>query len=176
MWFFVEDMADYIKNNVAAEKNKTTKLQNLRKELLIPLTREDHSDAITNQGCAIMQDPPGNGDCQFPALTYLLLQLRVHHLPSTLRAEVVWYLEANSRDHEGWPLELFVATPCSSYIQQVRKSRNFGDDLTLRAVEHLFNVKITVVLTLGGDAMAVMSSVSNTPLTRFTIGHLTFMR
>ena len=54
MWFFVEDMADYIKNNVAAEKNKTTKLQNLRKELLIPLTREDHSDAITNQGCAIM--------------------------------------------------------------------------------------------------------------------------
>ena len=54
MWFSVEDMADYVKSNVVGEKNKTTKLQNLRKELLIPLTTEDHLDEITNQGYAII--------------------------------------------------------------------------------------------------------------------------
>ena len=89
MWFSVEDMADYIKSNVVGEKNKTTKLQNLRKELLIPLTTEDHLDAITNQGYAIIYDPPGNGDCQFAALTYLLQRIGVYCSPSTLRAEVV---------------------------------------------------------------------------------------
>ena len=91
--FSVEDMVDYINNNAAAEKNKTTKLQNLRKELLIPLTREDRLDAITNQGYAIIYDPPGNGDYQFAALTYLLQRIGVHRSPSTLRAKVVrkWF-------------------------------------------------------------------------------------
>ena len=88
IWFSVEDMVDYINNNAAAEKNKTTKLQNLRKELLIPLTREDRLDAITNQGYAIIYDPPGNGDYQFAALTYLLQRIGVHRSPSTLRAKV----------------------------------------------------------------------------------------
>ena len=106
------------------------------------------------------------------SLQLLLQHIGVHHLPSTLRAEVVRYLEANSRDHEGWPLELFVATPWSSYIQQMRKSGTSVDELTLRAVARLFNVEITVALTLGGDAMAIMSPVSNAPLTRFTIAHL----
>ena len=93
IWFSVEDMVDYINNNAAAEKNKTTKLQNLRKELLIPLTREDRLDAITNQGYAIIYDPPGNGDYQFAALTYLLQRIGVHRSPSTLRAKVVrkWF-------------------------------------------------------------------------------------
>ena len=63
MWFSVEDMADYVKDKVAADKNKTTKLENLRKKLLMPLTREDRLDAITNQEYAIIYDPPGNGDC-----------------------------------------------------------------------------------------------------------------
>ena len=63
MWFSVEDMADYVKDNVVADKNKTTKLENLRKKLLMPLTREDRLDAITNQEYAIIYDPPGNGDC-----------------------------------------------------------------------------------------------------------------
>ena len=161
MWFSVEDMADYIKSNVVGEKNKTTKLQNLRKELLIPLTTEDHLDEITNQGYAIIYDPPGNGDCQFAALTYLLQRIGVHRSPSTLRAEVVQYLETNSRDHESWPLKLFMATPWSSYVQQMRKSGTFGDELTLRTVANLFNLEITVISTLGEDAMAIMSPVSN---------------
>ena len=147
MWFSVEDMADYMKNNVVAEKNKTTKLQNLTKELMIPLTREDHLYAITNQGYAIIYDPPGNGDCQFAALTYLLQRIGIHRSPGTLRAEVVRYLEANSTDHEGWPLEM------------------------LRAVANLFNIEMTVVLTHGEDPMAMASPVSNAPLTRFTVGH-----
>ena len=171
MWFSVEDMADYMKNNVVAEKNKTTKLQNLTKELMIPLTREDHLYAITNQGYAIIYDPPGHGDCQFAALTYLLQRIGIHRSPGTLRAEVVRYLEANSTDHEGWPLEMFVPTPWSSYIQQMRQSGTFGDELTLRAVANLFNIEITVVSTHGEDPMAMASPVSNAPLTRFTVGH-----
>ena len=171
MWFSVEDMADYIQSNADAEKNKTKKLQNLRKELLISLTREDRLDETTNQGYAIIYDPPGNGNCQSVALTHLLQRIGVHRSPSTLRAEVVRYLEANNRDHEGWPLELFVVTPWSSYIQQMRKSGTFGDELTLRAVANVFNVEIAVVSTLGEDAMAIMSPVSNAPLARFTIGH-----
>ena len=160
----------YIKNNAVAEK-KTKKLENLRKELLIPLTREDRLDEITNQGYAIIYDPPGNGDCQFAALPYLLQRIGVYRSPSTLREETVWYLEANDRDHEGWPLELFVATPWSSYIQQMRRSGTFGDDLTLRAVANLFNVEIAGVSTLWEDAMAIMLPVSNAPVTRFTTRH-----
>ena len=34
-------------------------------------------------------DPPGNGDCQFAALTYLLQRIGDHRSPSTLRAKVV---------------------------------------------------------------------------------------
>ena len=128
-------------------------------------------DEITNQGYAIIYDPPGNGDCQFAALPYLLQRIGVYRSPSTLRAEAVRYLEANDRDHEGWPLKLFVATPWSSYIQLMRRSGTFGDDLTLRAVANLFNVEIVGVSTLGEDAMAIMLPVSNAPLTRFTIGH-----
>ena len=64
-----------------------------------------------------------------------------------------------------------MATPWSSYIQQMRKSGTFGDELTLRAVANLFNFKITVVSTLGEDAMAIISPASNGPLTRFTIGN-----
>ena len=67
MWFSVDDMTDYVKNNVninsVTDKNKTTKLQNLKKELLIPLTREDRLDAVTNQRYTIIYDPPGNGHC-----------------------------------------------------------------------------------------------------------------
>ena len=116
--------------NSIADKNETTKLQNLKKELWIPLSREDCLDAITNQGYNIIYDPPGNGDCQFAALTYLLQHIiGVHRSPGTLRAEVVWYLEANNRDHEKC-----VAIPWSSFIQQLRKSVTFGDEVTLRAV------------------------------------------
>ena len=39
--------------------------------------------------------------------------------------------------------------------------------MTLRAVANLFNVEITVVSTLGEDALAIMSPVSNAPETRF---------
>ena len=158
--------------NSVADKNETTKLQNLKKELWIPLTREDRLDAITNQGYNIIYDPPGNGDCQFAALTYLLQRIvGVHRSPGTLRAEVVRYLEANNRDHECWPLEKFVAVPWSSFIQQLRKSVTFGDEVTLRAVANLFNVEITVVSTLGEDALAIMSPVSNAPGTRFATEH-----
>ena len=115
IWFSVEHMADYVKSNVninsVADKNKTRKLQNLKKELVIPLTGEDCLDAITNQGYTTIYNPPGNGDCQFAALTYLLQRIRVHRSPGTLRAEVVRYLEASNRDHEAWPLELFLEIP-----------------------------------------------------------------
>ena len=53
----------------------------------------------------------------------------------------------------------------------MRKSGTLVYELTLRAVANLFNVEIIVVLTLGEDSMAMMSPVSNAPLTRFTIGH-----
>ena len=104
-------------------------------------------------------------------LTYLLQSVGVYRSPSTLRAVVVRYLEANNRDRAGWSLELLVATPWSSYIQQMRKSGTLVYEFTLGAVANLFNVEIIVVLTLGEDSMAMMSPVSNAPLTRFTIGH-----
>ena len=76
MWFFVKNMADYVKNSVnvnsVVNKNKTTELQNLKKELLLTLTREDCLDAIANHGYAITYNPPGYGDFQFTPVTYLL--------------------------------------------------------------------------------------------------------
>ena len=92
----------------------------------------------------------------FVALTYLLQCIGVHCSPNTLGPGLVRYLEADNRDHEGWHLELFVAIPWSSFIQQMRKTGTFGDELALRAVANLFNVETTLVSTLGEDAMAIM--------------------
>ena len=57
------------------------------------------------------------------------------------------------------------------------KIETFDDELRLRAIANLFNVEITVALTLGEDVIAIMSPLSNAPLTRFAFLNLiTFTR
>ena len=81
-------------------------------------------------------------------------------------------MEANSRDYEGWSLELFVETPWSSYIQQMIKGGTFGDALALRAVENL-STSNNCCFDTWGRCYGNNVTCKYAPLTRFTIGHFT---
>ena len=50
---------------------------------------------------------------------------------------------------EGIPLELFAGIPWEKYIRQMETDGTYGDEITLRAISNIFNVRIIVVSTLG---------------------------
>ena len=75
-----------------------------RAKFLIPVEKEDYGKIIEDQGFVITYNPPGNGGCQFAALTYQLSGLGILRSPETLRDEIVEYLESNPLDHDGFPL------------------------------------------------------------------------
>lgn len=75
-----------------------------RAKFLIPVEKEDYGKIIEDQGFVITYNPPGNGGCQFAALTHHLSGLGILRSPETLRDEIVEYLESNPLDHDGFPL------------------------------------------------------------------------
>ena len=174
LWFPVEDIADF-KSNLTTNKTKRVKrkrnTKRKNKNLLIPLTKDDRLEQLTNQGYELIYDPPGDGDCQFTALSFFLRDIGIHRSADTLRKEVVRYLELNDVDQYGWPLELYVGVPWSEYLNQMSHIGTYGDELTLRAVSNIFNIELTIVSTLGIDGMVTISPTGLVPLTRFCLGH-----
>lgn len=107
-WLAVDDVTSL---TLRKEKNKqrVARLSKKQKEshrakFLIPVEKEDYGKIIEDQGFVITYNPPGNGGCQFAALTYQLSGLGILRSPETLRDEIVEYLESNPLDHDGFPL------------------------------------------------------------------------
>ena len=120
---------------------------------------------------SLLCNPPGDGNCQFSALCFWLHRLCKHRSPETVREEIVKYLTNNPNDSEGMPLELFAATPWAEYLHSVAKNGFYGDQITLQAAADLYNIEITVVSTLGPDAIAMISPFSSIPTARVQLEH-----
>ena len=105
----------------------------------------------------MLYDPPGDGNCQFGALAYLLAKIGIYCSYDTLRNNVVDYLNENPNDDDEWPLELYIGRPWNEYVKEMSRAGTFGDVLTLRVVSSLFNVEIEAISLLGEEACQVIS-------------------
>ena len=120
---------------------------------------------------SLMYNLPGDGNCQFGALSFWLSRLGFHRSAETVRDEIVKYLTSNPTNSEGMPLELFAGMPWEEYLQAMARNGTYGDQITLQAVVDLYNIEIVVVSTLGPDATVVISPSFSTPTARVQLGH-----
>ena len=173
-WVSVEnitDLSEKIENQKRQQEEKKRKLKRLRKELYIPITEADHYEVFSDLGFTFSYNPPGNGNCQFDAMCYLLHLTGIHRSARSLREEIVQYLAENPYNCEGFPLELFAGTPWAHYFTAMAQNGTYEDQLTLQAAAELFNVEILVVSSLGPDAATVISPISTHPTARLLLGH-----
>jgi len=61
--------------------------------LLKPITREDRYESFQDQGFQLAFDPLGDGNCQFSAIAHQLERIGIHRSASTVREEIVLYLD-----------------------------------------------------------------------------------
>ena len=125
---FIEDTASTKYTNKTNSCRKSH-----RSEYLIPLTGEDRFEAFEDQGYTIAYNPPGDGDCQFSALSYLLQRIGVYRSANIIRREIVQYLSENPNHSEGQPLEYFAGLLWSRYLHNMTQSGTYGDHITLQA-------------------------------------------
>ena len=168
--FRVEDITDCPSEQAPACRDKRASRRKFREKFLIPLKRNDRIEQITQQGYVVMYDPIGDGNCQFSALAFALRNIGIHRSVSTLRAEVISYLDRND-EMRGISLELFVGMPWHQYVMQMARDGTYGDEITLRAVSNMFNVQVTVVSTIGEEAQVDILPEHSHPIKRIFLGH-----
>ena len=107
-WISVENIASIRKRQTGNTSKKKQGLRELRKKLMILLTACDRflERDFPHMSIALMHNLPGDGNCQFGALSFSLNRLGIHCSPEKVREEIVEYLESNPTDTEGFPLEL----------------------------------------------------------------------
>ena len=108
---------------------------------LIPLKKIDRIDKLKNQGYEIIFDPSGDGSCQFSAAVYFLCSSGFDCSANQLCEEVVDYLKTHKKNEEVQPYELFAGIPWSSYLNEMRLNRTYGNHITLDA-SHASNIFI----------------------------------
>ena len=65
----------------------------------------------------------------------------------------------------------FSNIPWDDCIQQMDIEGTYGDELTLRAFAHIFNIEIEIVSTLGNDIRVSINPENSNPLGRITLEH-----
>ena len=166
-WFSVEDLADLEKPN-----EHEIKRSKYHSKLLEPITREDRYQNFMDQGFALDFDPPGDGNCQFEAISGQLASLGIHRTPQMVRNEIIGYLTEHSTDQDGWPLHLWMHDESfCGYLSRISRDKEYGDHLTLRAAADLYNVNITVVSTLGPKGIVIISPRHFNTYGRIYLGH-----
>ena len=138
---------------------------------MIPLTKEDRLAAFFGQCYSVSFDPPGDGNCQFHAITHALSRYGIYRSTQSLRADIVRHLENNPNDRDGMPLELFMGMPFSDYVGQMAWDGTYGDQLTPRAASEIYNIEFTIISTLGAQGRADMTTDGFDSLDRITLVH-----
>ena len=69
-----------------------------------------------------------------------------------LRNQVLVYLQNHWINEERQPYELFVGIPWSEYLNEMLFDETYGNQITLNAVAHLYNVSVRVIWSLGPEA------------------------
>ena len=72
---------------------------------------------------------------------------------------------------EGIPLELFAGIQWEKYLRQMETDGTYGDEITLRAISNIFNVRIIVVSTLGQRGRVEILPENAIPFGRIILGH-----
>ncbi|KAJ7515712.1 hypothetical protein O6H91_22G024600 [Diphasiastrum complanatum] len=81
---------------------------------------------------------PGDGNCQFRALSDQLYRTSEHH--KFVRKQIVRQLKSHPDSYEG-----YVPTKYSDYLKRMAKSGEWGDHVTLQAAADSYGVKICLV-------------------------------
>ena len=68
------------------------------------MRRDDYAKAFEDQGFKLVHNPPGDGNCQFAALSHQVRRLGILRSPETMRKEIVMYLKSNPYESDGFPL------------------------------------------------------------------------
>ena len=77
-----------------------------------------------DQGFNLEFDPPGDGNCQFGAISSQLASLGIHCTPQMVRNEIIGYLTEHSTDQDGWPLDLWMHDESfSRYLSKVSRDK-----------------------------------------------------
>ena len=80
-------------------------------------------------------------------------------------------MEQNPSYTDGFPLELFVGVPWSQYLASMALNGTYGDQLTLQAASNLYVIQLTIVSSLGADAMVLIFPQHSPPVASFALGH-----
>ena len=158
----------------AAKLSKRKKAQH-HKRCHIVMRREDYVQAIEDQDFELVYNSPGDGNCQFAALSHQVRKLGILRPPETMRKEIVTYLESNPYDSTGFPLLEHLADNefalWNDYMNHMARDGSCGDQLTLYAAANLYNIDIQLVSSLGAGGQHVFSpSASNSTATVY-LGH-----
>ena len=141
------------------------------------MRKEDYVQGIEDQGFELVYNPPGDGNCQFAALSHQVRKLGILRSPETMRKEIVAYLESNPYDSTGFPLLEHLAdnefASWNDYRNHMARDGSYGDQLTLYAAANLYNIDIQIVSSIGAGGQHVFSpsaSNSNSTATVY-LGH-----
>ena len=162
------------------QKQKVAKLSKRKKnqhykKYHIAMRKDDYVGAIEDQGYKIAYNPPGDGNCQFSALSHQLQKLGIFSSAETMREEIVDYLESNPYDNEGFPLLEHLAdnefASWSNYTNHMSQDGAYGDQLTLYAAANLYNIDVQIVFSLGAGGQHVFSPSASIATATVYLGH-----
>ncbi|CAH3136240.1 unnamed protein product, partial [Pocillopora meandrina] len=158
-WVSVDDITSLTLER-EKQKQKCAKLSKKKKidhykKYYIPMGRNDYAKAIEDQGFKLVYNPPGDGNCQFAALSHQAKRLGILRFPETMRKEIVEYLKSNPYDSDGFLLLEHLADDefaCwDDYITLMARDGTYGDQITLYAAANLYNIDIQIVSSLGNQ-------------------------
>ena len=86
-------------------EEKNIKLHIYKVAYTSPLTgKKERKWVPVDDITSLTLQPPGDGNCQFAALSHQVRKLGILRSPETMRKEIVAYLESNPYDSTGFPL------------------------------------------------------------------------
>ncbi|MES9901347.1 MAG: hypothetical protein ABW168_01535 [Sedimenticola sp.] len=141
-----------------------------RKRYYVPLTPDDRANAfdIYNDGsvCTIF-NPPGDGNCQFEALSHQLSYKGIHRNSVTLRQQAVKHMEENPSRFQP-----FVTEDYDSYLSCMKNEGTYGDHVTLQALADVYNMQILVVSSQGPEHATFVGTDNYIPdIPLLALGH-----
>ena len=164
----------FVPTNFDKETEKWTSaedIKSLRSKRFVPNHPINDREFSDMDSVFVLYNPPGNGNCQFEALSFWLNRGGIHRSAQSIRGEIVTYLEHHSVNIEGVPLELFAGMPWSKYLQAMANDGTYGDQLTLQAAADIYSLEIIVFSSLGVDATTVISPSLSDATTTVQLGH-----
>ncbi|CAC5391451.1 unnamed protein product [Mytilus coruscus] len=180
-WFYVSDITG---SSLSGGKNSSNpeqrqkKHSNYKSPYYMILTPKDKTyNLISDFRLTVAFNPPGDGNCQFAAISHQLQRLGIYRSAETLRREVITYLGQTSRlgsaDNRVLWSNMIIESR-SDYLLRMARDTEFGDQITLQAISDMFNVQIVIVSTLNHGTTLLRPDGSNI-ITRhlpiITIGH-----